>query len=73
MKNCIENIRIMLWKRKAIERRALHKALQKRFKELEESRDGWKEKAVEYKLAMKDLEKEAKSLKQELSKKNISQ
>ena len=73
MKNCIDKIRIMLWKRKAIERRALHKALQKRFKELEESRDGWKEKAVGYKLTVKELEKESKSLKKELSKKNITQ
>lgn len=68
MKNCLDKIRIILWKRKALERRAQHKTLQKRFKEIEESRDNWKVKFAKSKQIIIDLEKENKSLKKDLKK-----
>ncbi len=56
IKKCIEK----KWKKKAIERTKELKKLNKRLKEITESRDKWKEKAQGYKNTLEELRKNIK-------------
>ena len=69
-KSCLS----LAWKIKAVKRRFELKALNKRFKDVEESRDKWKQKANDRQAEIQKLDNELSKLKKDyenLSKKKV--